>query len=285
MADAHDTTTLSKSPAFQFYPKDFLTDENVRMMSFQERGVYITLICLCWSEGTLPAGVDRLARLCGAPLSAFRRLWPALEPCFRVDSERSDRLIHPRLEKEREKQADYKRRQSDKGRASGASRRTNRGSTVVQPDANHGSTAVHSGSGSQPNPVGTETKSSSSFSSSSSDFSQSATRSSRALQGGGVMAGTLPRDHLNCRHPCVRVCISQKQHAILRERHGGDDAALDAFYAEVRGRLSPDVPIGDKPWQFWDAQFAAKFGTASSGNTKTSGNAAAIARFIARGQA
>ena len=79
------------------------------------------------------------------------------------------------------------------------------------------------------------------------------------LQGGGVMAGMLPRDHLNCRPPCIRVCLSQKQHAILREKHGGNDAALDAFYAEVRSRLSPDVPIVEKPCQFWDAQFTAKF--------------------------
>jgi hypothetical protein len=46
MADS-DSTPGGKSPAFQFYPKDFLTDENVRVMSLQERGAYITLLCLC----------------------------------------------------------------------------------------------------------------------------------------------------------------------------------------------------------------------------------------------
>jgi hypothetical protein len=111
-----------------------------------------------------------------------------------------------------------------------------------------------------------------------------APRHPRALQTGGVMAGTLPRDHLNCRQPCVRICLSEKQHAILKARHGGDDAALDAFYADVRAKLSPDVPIGDTPWKFWDAQFAAKFGTATTvPNHRTAGNAAAISRFIARG--
>ena len=109
MADSDSTP--GRSPAFQFYPKDFLSDENVRVMSLQERGVYITLLCLCWIQGSLPAGVERLAKLCGVPVNAMRKLWPAILPCFRDGD--PDRLIHPRLEREREKQAHYKRRQSD----------------------------------------------------------------------------------------------------------------------------------------------------------------------------
>lgn len=99
---------------------------------------------------------------------------------------------------------------------------------------------------------------------------------------GGVMSGTLPRDHVNCHQPCIRVCISEKQHAILREKHGGSDADLNAFYAEVRARLDPSVPIGDKPWQFWDAQFSARFGVVASVNPRTAGNLAAARRFAAR---
>jgi uncharacterized protein YdaU (DUF1376 family) len=107
----HLTETISKAPAFQFYPKDFLTDENVRVMSLQERGAYITLICLCWTEGSLPSDANRLARLCGIPSTMFRKLWPAIAVCFREAGD--DRLIHPRLEREREKQTSYRRRQSD----------------------------------------------------------------------------------------------------------------------------------------------------------------------------
>lgn len=95
----------------------------------------------------------------------------------------------------------------------------------------------------------------------------------------GVMAGTLPRDHLNCRQPCIRVCISEKQHAILRARHGGTDADMDAFYADVRAHL--DGPVGQRPWQFWDDQFAAKF--AGTVDRRTAGNEAAKARFVAGG--
>jgi hypothetical protein len=105
----------------------------------------------------------------------------------------------------------------------------------------------------------------------------------------GVMAGSLPRDHLNCRQPCERVCVSMRQHAILCQRYGGEDGtvaavALDAFYAEVRANLDPAVPIGDRPWDFWDKQFAARFGTATAAMGKTAGNQAAAARFVARGK-
>lgn len=118
-----------KAPAFQFYPKEFLMDGNVAGMSLQERGAYITLLCLCWQEGSLPAQHQRLARMIGAPIAAFNKLWPAVGVCFR---EVEGRLIHPRLEKERDKQEEFRRRQSNKGRASAASR--NHGSTAVQPE-------------------------------------------------------------------------------------------------------------------------------------------------------
>lgn len=116
MADGDSTP--GKSPAFQFYPKDFLTSEHVELMSLAERGAYITLICKCWIEGSLPSNVDQLARLCGTPAAAFRKLWPAMEPCFRQQGN-TDRLVHPRLERERRKQREYRRKQADNGRLGG----------------------------------------------------------------------------------------------------------------------------------------------------------------------
>lgn len=118
-----------KSPAFQFYPKEFLADGNVSGMSLSERGAYITLICICWNDGSLPMATDRLANMVGLPPRAFSKIWPALRACFQ---EREGRYIHPRLEREREKQDTYRRRQSDAGKASAATRR--------QPRFNHGST-------------------------------------------------------------------------------------------------------------------------------------------------
>lgn len=144
MADSHS----SKAPAFQFYPNDFLSDANVIVMSMQERGCYITLICVCWQQGSLPSDTDQLARFCALPVPTFRKLWPAVEKCFRASG--ADRLVHPRLEKERKKQREFRKLQSDKGKASAASRRA----TTVQPRLNSGSTECQPDTGSsvQPKP-------------------------------------------------------------------------------------------------------------------------------------
>ena len=42
-------------------------------------------------------------------------LWPAIEPCFREHPDDPTRLIHPRLEKEREKQENFTRKMSEAG--------------------------------------------------------------------------------------------------------------------------------------------------------------------------
>lgn len=111
---------VEKSPAFQFYPKEFLTDEHVVTMSLQERGAYITLLCYCWQEGSLPANATKLARMLGVPVRAFRRLWTAMQPCF--ENVGDDRLTHPRLEKERAKQREYQQTVSDRGRMGASAR-------------------------------------------------------------------------------------------------------------------------------------------------------------------
>lgn len=105
-----------KAPAFQFYPKDFLTDSHVVSMTLTERGAYITLLCLCWMERSLPTQPSALARLCRVSEAAFVRLWPALEPCFTVVN---GRLIQGRIERERRKQEVYRQLKSDAGKKGG----------------------------------------------------------------------------------------------------------------------------------------------------------------------
>lgn len=114
-------------------------DGNVAGMSLEERGAYITLLCLCWQESSLPADTKRLARMVGTPERQFLKFWPAVRGCFR---DAGDRLVHPRLEKERAKQAAYREKQRQKGIASAV----NRGSTAVQPRFNRGSTGPPTGS-------------------------------------------------------------------------------------------------------------------------------------------
>ena len=104
-----------KAPAFQFYPKDFLVDEHVALMSLQEVGAYVILLCHAWLEGGIPPDCDRLARLCRVSTPAFSRLWPSLEPLFQPQGA-NGRLINRRMEEERAKQQSYKQAQADSGR-------------------------------------------------------------------------------------------------------------------------------------------------------------------------
>lgn len=110
------------APAFQFYPKDFLSDGNQGEMSLAEVGAYARLLCRCWLEKSIPDDPVRAANLAGATPAQMRRMWPAIRRCFRPSTDQEGRLVHPRLEKEREKQEQYRRRQSDAGKASATAR-------------------------------------------------------------------------------------------------------------------------------------------------------------------
>jgi uncharacterized protein YdaU (DUF1376 family) len=103
---------VEKAPAFQWYPKDFLSDGNVSSMSLAERGAYITLLCFCWIDGSLPTDVSRLGTMCGAQVKAFAAVWPAVRVCFR---EQDGRYVNPRLDLEREKQAEHRGQQTQRG--------------------------------------------------------------------------------------------------------------------------------------------------------------------------
>ena len=128
-----------KSPAFQFYPREFLSDGNVSGMSLHERGAYITLICICWNDGSLPTATERLANMVGTPHRQFLKFWPVIRACF---VERDGRYVHPRLEREREKQDIYRRRQSDRGAAGADKRWRKHGASMAQASSGDGASTA-----------------------------------------------------------------------------------------------------------------------------------------------
>jgi len=102
-----------KRPSFQFYPQDWLADPNVISMTAEQRGAYIQLIACMWNtdDCTLPNDDEYLAKLAGVDREAIG----GLLHCFRVAT-KGDKITHKRLEKEREKQDDYKRKCSAAGK-------------------------------------------------------------------------------------------------------------------------------------------------------------------------
>jgi uncharacterized protein YdaU (DUF1376 family) len=100
-----------KSPAFQFYPGDFLSDFNVAVLTTQEVGAYLLLMCFCWTEGSLPDDLDELSSVAKMDIEAFSASWDKrLKRCF-VQEE--GRWIHPRLNAERVKQQEFSRKMSE----------------------------------------------------------------------------------------------------------------------------------------------------------------------------
>ena len=100
-----------RSPAFQFYPKDFLSDPNVMMMTNAQVGAYIKLLCVCWQQDTLPNDDETLAILVGESRTWWKKFGGLIKACFRV---RSRKLIHPRLHNEKQKQK-KRREQAQRG--------------------------------------------------------------------------------------------------------------------------------------------------------------------------
>ena len=81
------------TPAFQFYPSDFLGGTD--LMSAAAVGVYVRLMCRIWiNGGSLPYCTAKLAIVCMITESEFLGLWPEMADKFDIDS---DVLKQPRL--------------------------------------------------------------------------------------------------------------------------------------------------------------------------------------------
>lgn len=139
---------MSKStPAFQFYPGDWLSSLKIQLMTPAEEGAYIRLLAYAWQ-----------AEDCGLPdddlqLSVLSRLG---EGWFNGSSQRlkanffskRERLYNARLLQERKKQEEWRRKSRDGGIKSGKIRRLKDkepegwlkgGSDLVEPKGNSSS--------------------------------------------------------------------------------------------------------------------------------------------------
>lgn len=119
---------MTKSPAFQFYPAEFLTGR-VATYSMEEIGAYTLLLAYDWSLNGLPNDVEKLAKLCRINARKFRALWATISEQF---EEVDGKLYNPRLAKEREKQELWRAKSAAGGRKS-AEMRAKGGSRVVEP--------------------------------------------------------------------------------------------------------------------------------------------------------
>lgn len=118
------------SPAFQLYPKEFLSDVNVVDMTDKECGRYIKLLCHCWIED----GLSKDLRV----VKGWLNHSPSIARCF---YEKDGKFHHKRLDEEREKQRIWAEKSRIGGLHSIEKKRLLKGgykggSTKAQPKAN-----------------------------------------------------------------------------------------------------------------------------------------------------
>lgn len=153
---------MPNPPAFQFYAAEYLADEKVSLMSLEEEGAYWRAVAYCWREGSIPADSERLSRLLKG---ASNQTLTVVRNCFNQMATDASRLIHPRLEMEREKQRIWREKSSAAGKASGKARRKKKlstepmfrnGSTKPEPNTNSSSLSLSSSSNTPKSPTGVE---------------------------------------------------------------------------------------------------------------------------------
>ena len=137
----------TKSPAFQFYPADYLSDMNTIAFTAEQDGHYIRLLCICWLEGEIPFDMDKIRSLLkGSSTISDETLNPVLQ-CFKLN-EKKNVIFHPRLLKEKKKQIDWAKKCSAGGKASGRTRRGLNGSkgssSIVEVNGNSSSSSSSS---------------------------------------------------------------------------------------------------------------------------------------------
>jgi uncharacterized protein YdaU (DUF1376 family) len=127
-----------KSPAFQFYVKEFMSDANVQAMQWDEIGMYVWMMCVEWNEREPPFTKERMSRILKLTDNAtIDRVFEALRPCY---EDVGGLLVHPRLAKERRKQLEWREKSSQGGRRSASLRASKGGSSLVQPTSNQSPT-------------------------------------------------------------------------------------------------------------------------------------------------
>lgn len=140
---------MAKSPAFQFYPNDWLSSPHVALMTPEQEGGYIHLLCYDWANDGIPDD-DKLL----AALSRLGEGWlnggsTVVKERFNQHPTKAGFLTNRRLQEERERQEIWREKSRQGGIVSGKTRTYNKtkgGCQMVEPNANSSSSSSSSSS-------------------------------------------------------------------------------------------------------------------------------------------
>jgi len=81
----------TKNPSFKFYPDNWLNSEIISLMTLDEEGIYIRLLCYCCKYGSIPSDSQKILFLVGKNSSLA--LINIVKNMFAPDLNNSERLV------------------------------------------------------------------------------------------------------------------------------------------------------------------------------------------------
>jgi uncharacterized protein YdaU (DUF1376 family) len=70
------------APWFKLFPRDYLTDSKVRLLSREHRSILLDLWCYCAMDGSIPKDPESIARLLGEPIPSTKKAMEKLNGFF-----------------------------------------------------------------------------------------------------------------------------------------------------------------------------------------------------------
>ena len=123
-------------PWFPIYASEMLSDEDFLAWSPAERGCWITLSARCWSDGSIPDDIERMARLCGCNAEEMLKHWSSIASKFE-NHQTPGRLISKRIEIEREIAIDKAEKLSRRGKAGATAKWSKEKSEMLKHDSSN----------------------------------------------------------------------------------------------------------------------------------------------------
>jgi uncharacterized protein YdaU (DUF1376 family) len=114
-----------KKSLFHFYPGEWLESQGVSMLTLEEEGAYLRLLCYCWQHGSIPADPEKIARLIGKGSSTT--LATTVASRFQEHSDDPSLLVHAKLQMQRAMQDAWKEKCREGGRKSAEKRKNLKG--------------------------------------------------------------------------------------------------------------------------------------------------------------
>lgn len=123
---------MNKSPAFQFYPEQWLSSRRIAIMTAEQEGIYIRLLCYCWDSGdcSIPDDDDQLLAMARIFKGGSTNVLPAVKACFMPHPKKPGFLTHERLVKEIEKQTLWREKSARGGKQAQENKRNSKGGST-----------------------------------------------------------------------------------------------------------------------------------------------------------